>query len=44
LSLRVYNMLPQVTLPDLLIELDNWTGFLRPFPVSSQLKMLPKEG
>ncbi len=31
LSLRVSNMLPQVTLPDLLLELDNWTGFLRPF-------------
>src|SRR5258706_13996097 len=24
-------MLPQITLPDLLLELDNWTGFLRPF-------------
>src|SRR5258706_9060627 len=23
-------MLPQITLPDLLLELDNWTGFLRP--------------
>ena len=31
LRLRVYNMLPQITLPDLLLELDNWTGFLRPF-------------
>lgn len=28
---QVYAMLPQVTLPDLLLELDNWTGFLRPF-------------
>jgi hypothetical protein len=28
---QVYSMLPQVTLPDLLLELDNWTGFLRPF-------------
>ena len=27
---RVYNMLPQITLPDLLLELDNWTGFLQP--------------
>jgi len=27
---RVYDMLPQITLPDLLLELDNWTGFLRP--------------
>ena len=30
LRLRVYDMLPQITLPDLLLELDNWTGFLRP--------------
>jgi TnpA family transposase len=28
---RVYTMLPQITLPDLLLELDNWTGFLRCF-------------
>ena len=28
---RVYSMLPQIKLPDLLLELDNWTGFLRPF-------------
>ena len=27
---RVYDMLPQLALPDLLLELDNWTGFLRP--------------
>ncbi len=27
---RVYGMLPQITLPDLLLELDNWTSFLRP--------------
>jgi TnpA family transposase len=27
---RVYGMLPQIKLPDLLLELDNWTGFLRP--------------
>jgi len=32
LSLRVSNMLPQGTLPELLLELDHWTGFLRPFP------------
>ncbi len=24
-------MLPQIKLPDLLLEVDNWTGFLRPF-------------
>ncbi len=28
---RVYGILPQIKLPDLLLELDNWTGFLRPF-------------
>lgn len=28
---RIYSMLPQVKLPDLLLEVDNWTGFLRPF-------------
>ncbi|GHO71332.1 hypothetical protein KSC_102240 [Ktedonobacter sp. SOSP1-52] len=28
---RAYGMLPPVKLPDLLLELDNWTGFLRPF-------------
>ena len=28
---RVYSLLPQIKLPDLLLELDNWTGFLRPF-------------
>src|SRR5260370_36974290 len=28
---QVYAMLPQLALPDLLLELDNWTGFLRPF-------------
>ncbi len=26
-----YGMLPQIKLPDLLLEVDNWTGFLRPF-------------
>ena len=30
LRLSVYDMLPQITLPGLLLELDNWTGFLRP--------------
>jgi len=24
-------MLPQIKLPDLLLEVDNWMGFLRPF-------------
>ncbi|HZR43361.1 MAG TPA: Tn3 family transposase [Ktedonobacteraceae bacterium] len=24
-------VIPQITLPDLLLELDNWTGFLRHF-------------
>lgn len=28
---RVYGMLPQIKLPDLLLEVDNWTGFLRSF-------------
>jgi Tn3 transposase DDE domain len=28
---HVYTLLPQVKLPDLLLEVDNWTGFLRPF-------------
>ncbi|EFH89302.1 hypothetical protein [Ktedonobacter racemifer] len=28
---QVYSMLPQITLPDLLLELDNWAAFLRPF-------------
>lgn len=28
---RVYHLLPQITLPELLLEVDNWTGFLRAF-------------
>lgn len=31
LRLQVYAMLPQITLPELLLEVDNWTGFLRSF-------------
>lgn len=30
LSLHVYTMLPQVMLPELLLDLNNWSGFLRP--------------
>lgn len=28
---RVYGMLPRIKLPEILLEVDNWTGFLRSF-------------
>lgn len=43
LSLKLYKMLPRIKLTDLLIEVDNWTGFINYFTHASTKKTARKD-